>query len=84
MKGVSKILFQSLKYEHRFVSASLLARPVEMAEWTGLEPATPGVTGSHQKPISMRVTDRFVISKFGDLKVFFRGKRIAYFKVIDS
>jgi len=39
---------------HSKVSECSLKCAVKLAEWTGLEPATPGVTGRSQKAISMR------------------------------
>jgi len=39
---------------HSKVSECSLKCAVKLAEWTGLEPATPGVTGRSQKPITAR------------------------------
>ena len=35
------------RYEHRFITAFS-----KMAEWTGLEPATPGVTGRYSNQLN--------------------------------
>jgi hypothetical protein len=39
---------------HSKVSGRSLKCALKLAEWTGLEPATPGVTGRDQKPMGMR------------------------------
>jgi hypothetical protein len=37
-----------------------------LAEWTGLEPATPGVTGRMAAPATARVPSCFVFQSFGN------------------
>lgn len=32
--------------------ANLAIRPIKLAEWTGLEPATPGVTGRYSNQLN--------------------------------
>jgi hypothetical protein len=51
-----------------------------LAEWTGLEPATPGVTGLHQKSISMRSFGQFNLPKLAERVTFFRGEPFASYK----
>jgi len=44
-----------------------------LAEWTGLEPATPGVTGPWQKSMVARVSACFDIPKITALRVILWG-----------
>ena len=58
--------------------------PYILAEWTGLEPATPGVTGRHQNPHVYWLCGAFDISNFDRINHSFRVKKIAYFKLPDD
>src|ERR1035438_7072399 len=55
-----------------------------LAEWTGLEPATPGVTGWGIKRASMRVCGSFAIPKTADFAQFLPGMRQSYSKVFTA
>ncbi len=59
---------------------SLISKDI-LAEWTGLEPATPGVTGRGMKSMFMRVCGLFHIPKFPDFSDSFTLKDSAYSKV---
>jgi len=52
-----------------------------MAEWTGLEPATPGVTGRDQKPATAREVATFQIPKSPITAQHLRGAVGGYSKV---
>jgi hypothetical protein len=58
----SKLQDSDSKVSERYVKSS-----IKLAEWTGLEPATPGVTGLGQNPMLVRVCGWFDIPKTGQL-----------------
>jgi hypothetical protein len=55
-----------------------------LAEWTGLEPATPGVTGLGIKRASMRVCGLFAIPKTADFLQISAGMRKSHSKVFTA
>jgi hypothetical protein len=42
------------------LTAAGAPRPLKMAEWTGLEPATPGVTGRYSNQLNYHSTVRVI------------------------
>src|ERR1017187_8432842 len=77
-------IFQSLGYLTKTATRKWLFSLTFLAEWTGLEPATPGVTGWGIKRASMRVCGLFAIPKTADFAQFLPGMRQSYSKVFTA
>jgi len=63
---------------------SIVASPLILAERTGLEPATPGVTGRYQNPHEYWLCGYLDISKFERNRHSLRVRKFDYFKLQDG
>ena len=71
MQALSQLSYTPSRRQPNYVLAfrpgmQISLQPVKLAEWTGLEPATPGVTGRYSNQLNYHSAKPFTHTKTGE------------------